>query len=141
RREGFVLLVPEALPLDPSRPANFLKNPTWWNDGSPAATTAQREVDDVAFLTSLIDEWAEGPVFVTGFSNGAAMTFRLAAVLSERLSAIAPVAGYCWQELAPLPRPVPTLYLLGKDDPLVPVEGGRVRSPWGWVEDRPPIRE
>src|SRR2546430_8062369 len=90
---------------------------------------------------ALIDEWAEGPLFVTGFSNGAAMTFQLAATHSERLTALAPVAGYCWQEVAPLARPVPTLYLLGKEDPLVLVDGGRVRSPWGWVEDRPPIRE
>lgn len=140
-REGFQLLIPEALPLDPSRPVNFLKNPTWWNDGSPAALGAKRGVDDVGFLTRLIEEWAEGPVFVTGFSNGAAMTFRLAATLSERLSAIAPVAGYCWLSVESVPRPIPTLYLLGKEDPLVPVNGGTVRSPWGWVEDRPPIRE
>jgi polyhydroxybutyrate depolymerase len=140
-RERFQLLIPEALPLDPSRPFNFLKNPTWWNDGSPASTTAPREVDDVAFLSHLLDEWAKGQVFVTGFSNGAGMTFRLAAAMSKRLTAIAPVAGYCWHEAEPLPRPLPTLYLLGKEDPLVPVEGGTVRSPWGWVEERPPIAE
>lgn len=131
-REGFLLLLPEALPLEPSRSANFLKNPTLWNEDSPA---------DIAFLSALIDEWAEGPVFVTGFSNGAAMTFRLAAAQSERLSGIAPVAGYCRQEVGPLARPVPTLYLLGKDDPLVPLEGGTVRSPWGRLENRPPVRE
>ncbi len=140
-REGFLLLVPEALPLDSSLPANFLKNPTWWNDGSPASGTAEREVNDVGFLSSLLDEWGAGAVFVTGFSNGAAMTFRLAAARSDRLAAIAPVAGYCWQQVEPLARAVPTLYLAGKNDPLVPLEGGTIRSPWGWAENRPPVHE
>ncbi len=138
-RGGFLLLLPEALPLDPSRPYSFLNNPTWWNDGSPASRTARREVDDVAFLTTLLDRLGERVRLATGFSNGAAMTFRLAIERSERLTAIAPIAGYCWLESARLERPMPTLYLVGGEDPLVPILGGTVRSPWGWSEERPPL--
>src|SRR5262245_54354893 len=36
-QERFLLAVPEALPIDPSHPPAFLKNPPLWNDGSPGA--------------------------------------------------------------------------------------------------------
>src|SRR5260370_39724881 len=44
---GFLLVVPEALPLDPSQPAAFLNNPPFWNDGSPQAASTPRTVDGV----------------------------------------------------------------------------------------------
>jgi polyhydroxybutyrate depolymerase len=98
-------------------------------------------VDDVAFLSSLIEELGARPVFVTGFSNGAAMAFRLALEQGQRLSAVAPVAGYCWLQPPVLSHGVPTFYLVGAADPLVLLEGGKVRSPWGWSEERPPVSE
>ena len=58
------------------------------------------------------------------------MAFRLGAERSERFAALAPVAGHCW---LPDPRPVralPTLYLVGTEDPLVPLEGGVVVAPF-----------
>jgi polyhydroxybutyrate depolymerase len=59
------------------------------------------------------------------------MTFRAAAELSSRLAAVAPVAGYCRvPDDARLAQPVPTFYLIGSADPLVPLRGGDVRSPW-----------
>ena len=146
-RAGFLLAVPEALPLDPTRPPAFLTNPPFWNDGSPRAASAPRSVDDVAFLDSLIDDLDRRfpvdarRVFVTGFSNGAGMTFRLAAERAERVAAIAPVSGYCWQDDPRPARPVPTLFLVGTQDPLVPLAGGTVTTLWGWQERRPPIRD
>jgi polyhydroxybutyrate depolymerase len=146
-RGGFLLVLPEATPLDPTRPGSFLANPTWWNDASPTARSAGRKVDDVAFLSSLIaglrEELVVGPghVCVTGFSNGAAMTFRLAAEGEVLLGAIAPVAGHCWVEVQRLARPRPTLYLVGKADPIVPLEGGLIAAPWGWKEQRPAVSE
>ena len=68
---GLAVIVPEALPRDPSRPAAFWKNPTVWNE-------------DVAFLDAVLTEAASHVpldsrrLFATGFSNGATMTFRLA---------------------------------------------------------------
>jgi polyhydroxybutyrate depolymerase len=69
-------------------------------------------------------------VGVTGFSNGAAMAFRYAAERAGRVAAVAPVAGHCNVEPRPS-RPVPTLYLTGRDDPLVPLAGGEIVTPWG----------
>jgi polyhydroxybutyrate depolymerase len=56
-------------------------------------------VDDVAFLDALLDDLAGAyrvdprRVFATGMSNGAMMAYRLASELSERIAAVAPVAG------------------------------------------------
>jgi polyhydroxybutyrate depolymerase len=107
-----------------------------------------QEIDDVAFLDTLVDEVLRhgqvdpSRVYVTGFSNGAAMTFQYAARRSQRLAAIAPVAGYCRGSLPPVVRPVPTLYLVGDADPLVPWHGGQVPSPWaGRLVRRPPLVE
>jgi polyhydroxybutyrate depolymerase len=81
-------------------------------------------------------------VFLSGFSSGAAMAFRAASELSDRIAAIAPVAGYCWVAHPLLDRPIPTLYLIGSLDPLVPLRGGEVRSPWQHrYVLRPPISD
>ena len=63
-------------------------------------------------------------LYLAGFSNGAGMTFRYVAEGRVPLTAIMAVAGHCWINPAPLARPVPTLYLIGDRDPLVPVQGG-----------------
>jgi polyhydroxybutyrate depolymerase len=78
-------------------------------------------------------------VYVAGFSNGAGMAFRLAAEHADRVAAVAPAAGYCWVDPKPS-RPVPTLYLIGAADPIVPPRGGDVRLPWGnRLVRRPPV--
>jgi polyhydroxybutyrate depolymerase len=147
-QEGFLVAAPEAMPMDFSKKPKFFTNPQVWNDGGQTSVALSRGHDDVAFLTSLLDQvqrqFAVDPrrIYVTGFSNGAAMTFLLATGLSQRLAAIAPVAGRCRLEAPALERPVPTLYMIGQDDPLVPLAGGDVKSPWnGQTANRPPVRE
>ena len=145
-REGFALALPDAIPPYITKPPKFLTNPQRWNDGSPSVGQfPSSEADDVGFLTAVIhDAIARGSVdpnrvYVTGFSNGAGMTFRFAAERAELLAAIAPVAGHSWLPEPKLARPVPTLYLIGTADPLVPIEGGSVRSPWGARVVRPRV--
>jgi polyhydroxybutyrate depolymerase len=147
-REGFILVLPEALPMDPSKRPKFFTNPQVWNDRAPLSVSLGVRHDDVAFLAALLGHverhFAVDPrrAYVTGFSNGAAMTFLLATELSTRFAAIAPVAGRCRLEKLRPERPVPTLYLIGRDDPLVPLAGGDVKSPWtGQIEKKPPVRE
>ena len=68
------------------------------------------------------------------------MTFRYAAARSERLAAVAPVAGHCWLADAKLAHPLPTLYLVGTRDPLIPLRGGEIELPWGnRPVRRPPV--
>lgn len=88
-------------------------------------------VDDVGFIEAMIDALvAEGTVdarrvYVTGLSNGAYMSNRLAISLSDRVAAIAPVAGTMSQALANLepPKKMPVLYIHGTDDRIVGYDG------------------
>jgi polyhydroxybutyrate depolymerase len=146
-RHGFLLVLPDAARADPAEPAGFLLNAQVWNDGAADGVPERPDVDDVGFVTTVLDEVAvrfeidRSRVYLTGFSNGAAMAFRLAAERPERFAAVAPVAGYCHVGDRRLARPVPTLYLTGRVDPLVPFDGGEVVTPWGRKRVvRPPVR-
>jgi polyhydroxybutyrate depolymerase len=88
-------------------------------------------VDDVGFIGALIDVLvANGTVdarrvYATGLSNGAYMSNRLAVSMSDRIAAIAPVAGTMSQALAELkpPRAMPVLYIHGTDDRIIGFDG------------------
>jgi polyhydroxybutyrate depolymerase len=137
-QHGFAVLYPEALPRRLDREPKFLTNPPTWHDGSP---NDDRSIDDVAYLKELLHtvQIESTSVYLTGFSNGAAMAFRLASEMPTFFSALAPVAGYCWIEPQSISSAIPTLYLLGDSDPLIPLNGGKVVTPWRTTEDRPVI--
>jgi polyhydroxybutyrate depolymerase len=145
-KEGFLIVAPEGLGALPKLPTNFKINPALWNSGQLNARSPRAMIDDVAFIRELLDElkekvpYDESQVFSTGHSNGGGMTFRLAAELSERFTAIGMVAGRMVVE-NPMPKkPLPTLYIIGTKDPLMPLEGGEIESPWGsWLN--PPVVE
>lgn len=132
-REGFLVAFPEGLG----------KN---WNDGREfTSSRAHRDhVDDVAFVTALIDAigraHAVDPrrVYATGISNGAIFSHYLAAHLSTRIAAIAPVVGGIADPPEPWfrpERPVSVLMLQGTRDPLVPYHGGAVAFGRGRILD------
>lgn len=137
-QHGFLLAFPQGLPPNPALPPRFLSNPPRWNDGATVpGDPLHSDTDDVAFLDALLDDVltresvSARHVYLTGFSNGAGMTFRYAAERAGRLAAIAPVAGYCWVPHPRPLRPVPTLFIVGASDPLIPLQAGSVRLPWG----------
>ncbi len=137
RRAGFAVAFPEGLPVDPDAPAKFLSNPQRWNDGGTRpGDKLHTDCDDVGFLEAVIrDALARTGadsrrVFLTGFSNGAGMAFRFAAERTERIRAVAPVAGHCWLDAPKPSRPIPTLVLIGDRDPLIPKVEGFVDLPW-----------
>lgn len=144
-QEGFIVAYPEALRLDPHGPQHFLDNPQMWNAGGNATDAGRGDVDDHEFLTKVIQDLvARFPVdatrvFMTGFSNGAVMTFSYASKQRELLRAIAPVSGHCLVQEATISHPIPTLYLFGRQDPLSPYDGGIVELPWGRTEWRPEV--
>lgn len=134
-REGFIVVYPEATSRRPEREGGFFTNPQVWNDGSGRYRAGRLDVDDVGFLRALIDHLIARThadpkrVYVTGFSNGASMTYRLAAEAADRVAAAAPVAGHFWlSDTTEISRCVPTLVIAGMDDPLNPFLGGPARG-------------
>lgn len=124
-REGFLIAYPDAVGKH-------------WNDGRENRNfeSFRAGVDDVAFVAALIDAIAKdhgvdpGRVFATGISNGGIFAHYLAARLSRRIAAIAPVAGGIAEPFREGFRPeraVSVLMMNGTDDPLVPYHGGGVR--------------
>jgi len=131
--EGFIAVFPEALPPEPRAPASFGKNPQIWNDGSGRLHAGERNIDDVGFVRALIQlliaqyKVDSRRIYVTGFSNGASMAFRLGVELSTLIAAIAPVAGAFWLTDPRPEHPRSLLYITGTDDPLNPMDGGAPR--------------
>jgi polyhydroxybutyrate depolymerase len=119
-REGFIVLYPNG-----TGPVEVLRG---WNAGAFPLDTVKGSPDDVAFLTKVLDD-AESilnvdkkRVYVTGMSNGAMMSYRLACALPERIAAIAPVAGTIACDCEPKGG-VPVLHIHGTADTLVPFDG------------------
>ena len=112
-----------------------------WNDGrmdEEADDRAHREnIDDVGFISDLIDLMIKNynvdpkKVYLTGISNGAIMSYRLACELSDKIAAIAPVDGSIPDMIingCNPAKPVSVLAINNVNDPLVPYEGGEI---WG----------
>ena len=99
-----------------------------WNAGGFTSQLADGRQDDVAFISKLLDDLGtvvkmdEKRVYACGLSNGAMMCYRLAAELSDRIAAIAPVAGLITIDESKPKRPVPVLHIHGLDDHIVPYE-------------------
>jgi polyhydroxybutyrate depolymerase len=144
--ENFIAVFPEGVAEHPKMPPNFLYNPQTWNEGSGRHASGKHNNADVEFIAYIIDaleaRYDADPhrIYVTGFSNGASMTFRTGAELSDRIAAIAPVAGHVFVHDHQLKRPLPTLYIIGRDDPLELPRGG-VLLVLGERVQQPPIQE
>ncbi|HET6881825.1 MAG TPA: PHB depolymerase family esterase [Pirellulales bacterium] len=103
----------------------------FWNGGNCCGWAMQNNIDDVAFINALLDELMKDyaidtrQIFATGMSNGGIMVYRLAAELSHRIAAVAPVAGCMETAMGNLKRPVSLLHFHGTDDDFVPFKGGK----------------
>jgi polyhydroxybutyrate depolymerase len=135
--EGFVVVGPDAATPFSGRPADLRTNPRLWNDGSQRGGPNIRGSDDTAFVAAIIELLVRthgidrSRVYVAGFSMGASMTQRLGQEMAGRIGAIVPVAGMMTPLARELSRPMPVLYISGDSDPLNPVAGGEIASPWG----------
>ncbi len=106
-----------------------------WNDGRNLSLyyTQKENINDVKFISELIDYMVEkynvNPlrVYVTGMSNGALMTYRLAYELSNKIAAVAPVDGSIplniYLNETPT-APIPVLMINNVADPILPWNGG-----------------
>jgi len=151
-KEGFLAVFPNAMARDPARPGSFFRNPQLWNDGSDRFYPGQTAVDDIGFIAAMLDDLSvrfamdERRIFLTGFSNGASMSFRVGAQLSDRIAAIAPVAGALWFDPPVFRHPVSLCYITGTADPLNLIEGGVPKLATGAsdkvrAKPKPPVRD
>ena len=121
-REGFIVAYPHA----------------WlgkWNQFAGLDNTALedgRPVDDVGFIARLIehlvDQGLADPerVYLTGFSDGAIMSYRLLCIAGAPFAAAAPVAGTMYQghrDTCAGTVPIPLLVIAGTDDRSLPYDG------------------
>jgi polyhydroxybutyrate depolymerase len=144
--KNFIAAFPNATRFNMGKPPSFRDNPQRWNDGSMEHDEALTRIDDIGFITAVIDEIAQvfsinkHHIYLTGFSNGASMTFKFGERMSSRIAAIAPVAGHYFLETVRPERPISIIYITGTDDPYTPIEGGTVKMPWRIAHKKPPVR-
>ena len=114
----------------PEGSGRFKTRPLTWNVGHCCGHALEKRVDDVGFISALIDKLsAQYPVdpariYVTGMSDGAMMSHRIGNELSPRIAAIAPVVGALFGDEAPPTRAVSALMINGLLDKSVPPQGG-----------------
>lgn len=124
---GFVVVYPSGTGTGP-----FLT----WNAGGFTGKMAEGKADDVAFIGKLLDDLAtvvnvdEKRVYACGMSNGGMMCYRLAAELSDRIAAVAPVAGTVAIDESKPKRPVPVIHFHGSKDGIVPFEAAKGKAPF-----------
>ncbi len=138
-REGFILLYPDGT----GRPGDRVFT---WNAGRCCAYALETNADDSGFLIALIDHFIEKygadpkRVYVSGLSNGAMMAHRVAAEHSDRIAAIAPVAGGFNVDGVEPKHPVSVIAFHGLLDRHAPYDGGTGEKSLFKRVDRP-VRE
>ncbi|HKS22412.1 MAG TPA: PHB depolymerase family esterase [Thermoanaerobaculia bacterium] len=118
-REHFIVVYPDG--------TGRLKRMLVWNAGTCCGNST---ADDVGFIRAVVDDVAKRVpidrrrVYATGMSNGAMMSYRLAAEASDLVAAIAPVAGAMSVERFHPAKPVSILHIHSVDDPRALYNGG-----------------
>jgi len=119
---GFIVVYPEGV-----------KSPfgiRTWNAGGCCGYAMNNNIDDVGFLSNLIDTLVAAysidtqRIYATGMSNGAFMSYRLACERSDKIAAIAPVAGSMNVNACNPTRGVPVIHFHSYQDNNVPYQGG-----------------
>jgi polyhydroxybutyrate depolymerase len=120
--EGFIVVYPDGVPS----PLNIRT----WNAGGCCGYAMNNNIDDVGFISALLDTLiAENAIdtlriYATGMSNGGFMSYRLACELSERIAAIAPVSASMTIDVCAPTRSMPVIGLHSYLDESVPYLGG-----------------
>jgi polyhydroxybutyrate depolymerase len=124
--EKFVVAYPEGT----EGQSDELKDRRTWNAGGCCGAAVRWNVDDVGFISAMIDDIAARQpidldrVYVTGMSNGAMLAYRLACEIPDKVAAVIPVAGTPAVDDCSNAKEVPVLHIHGEADAQVPIEGG-----------------
>jgi len=97
-----------------------------FNSGLCCGSAEKNNIDEAAFVRGILSDLnaiaAIDParVYVTGFSNGAMLAYRLACELSDTIAAIAPVAGNLGFDPCRPRSPVSVIHFHGLSDTSIP---------------------
>jgi polyhydroxybutyrate depolymerase len=108
----------------------------FWNATDACCDFCSSTVDDVAFLSAVLDEveaqLSVDPtrIYMIGHSNGGFMAYRMACELADRIAAVASLAGATWldpQSCSPS-EPVHILQIHGTLDSTILYDGGLLQG-------------
>ncbi|CAH0995870.1 hypothetical protein EMA8858_01998 [Emticicia aquatica] len=123
--ENFVIVYPEGVQ------SNGILRARTWNAGTCCDYAVEKNIDDVHFISVLIDELLKNyklnpkKVYLTGMSNGAILSYRLACEIPNKITAIAAVSGpMSLKDECKSLKPIPIMHLHSVLDQKVPVNGG-----------------
>lgn len=143
-RERFIVVYPEGS-------SRFRTALLTWNAGHCCGYAMERRVDDVGFISALLDTLIArhhadpSRIYATGMSNGAMMSHRLGIALAPRIAAIAPVVGALFGDETPPRTPVSAFIINGALDRSVPVDGGEPGGPfagsWDGTHPLPAVQQ
>lgn len=130
---NFILLVPDG--------NKSIEGYRGWNDCRTDAV-GNPNSNDVLFISNLLEstqiEYNYDPnkVYISGISNGGMMASRLAMEIPEKITALAsvvssmPINSSCIESNVP----ISILFMNGTKDPLLPYDGGHIKSERGEVK-------
>lgn len=110
-----------------------------WNGGSCCGEALNKNIDDVLFINNLVEDLEKKykidpkKIYLTGFSNGGLLTYRIASEKPDKFAAFAVVAGSIGGKsrekdpyyTIPTPKkPVPIIIMHGKKDESIIYSGG-----------------
>lgn len=123
-QEGFVAVYPDGLYKE-------------WNDGRGDSRPEAERIDDVTFISLLIDKLianlAINPAYIytSGMSNGASFSQRIACALSSKIAGASGVGSEMGQSFSAICNPnraIPIVLFHGDSDPVSPYGGGKARK-------------
>lgn len=124
---GFLFVAPDGTREEGGNRARF------WNASDACCNFQGSEVDDVAYIMSIIDHLSERyavdptRVYLIGHSNGGFMSYRVAYEHPERIAAIASLAGATQGgQRPPAAAPVNILQIHGTADATIAYAGGEI---------------
>lgn len=123
QKRGMMLITPDGT-INPD-------DKNFWNATDSCCNYYQQDVDDVAYITSLIEEAQvyfhidTDRIYLVGHSNGGYMSYRVACDRSELIAGIVSLAGTTWYDASDCgePSPVSVLQVHGDWDAVILYEG------------------
>ena len=120
--QGFIVVYPRGI--------GIAKTLMTWNAGDCCGIAKLRNIDDIAFLKTLIKQLHEDynvdsdRIYMAGASNGGMMAYRAAMEMSDQIAAIATASGTMMTSEKVAGEPVSVIAFHGTKDHIVPFEGG-----------------